>query len=122
VKDYGKIIVMKGGEIIFSLIAFSALIISIVSTFLAIRGKYQFYWISAIGIYFFSFIAGFSIGQMTIGLTFLPLTLAIGYSFGWIKNKIHSIIFLCLGILIGFLMVLYVDDAWLFYPLLPLFN
>jgi hypothetical protein len=101
---------------IFSVIAFSALIVAIVSIFFAIRGKYQFYWISAIGIYIFSFIAGFSIGQITVGLTFIPLTLAIGYSFGWIRNKIHSSIFLCLGILIGFLMVLYVDDAWLFFP------
>ncbi len=112
---------IKGEIIIFSLIAFSALIIAIVSIFFAIRGKYQFYWISAIGIYIFSFIAGFSIGQMTVGLTFIPLTLAIGYSFGWIKNKIHSIIFLCLGILIGFLMVIYVGNL-LFYPLFPLFK
>ncbi|WP_245902264.1 hypothetical protein [Gracilibacillus dipsosauri] len=79
---------------IFSVIAFSALFIAIVSIFFAIRGKYQFYWVSAVGIYVFSFLAGFSIGQMTVGLTFIPLTLAIGYSFGWIKNKMHSIIFL----------------------------
>lgn len=101
---------------IFSVIAFSALIIAIVATNFAIKGKYQLYWISAVGIYIFSFLAGFSIGQMTVGLTFIPLTLAIGYSFGWIKNKIHSIIFLCIGILIGFLMALYVDDAWLYFP------
>ena len=101
---------------IFSVIAFSALIVAFVSIFFAIRGKYPFYWISAFGIYIFSFIAGFSIGQITVGLTFIPLTLAIGYTFGWIKTKIHSIIFLCLGGLIGFLLVLYVDDAWLFFP------
>jgi hypothetical protein len=102
--------------LIFSVIAFLSLIVAIVSTFFAFKGKHQLYWISAIGIYIFSFLAGFSIGQMTVGLTFIPLTLAIGYSFGWIKNKINSIIFLCLGSLIGFLMVLYVDDAWLFFP------
>lgn len=101
---------------IFSVIAFFALIVAIVSTFFAIKGKYQLYWISAFGIYIFSFIAGFSIGQLTVGLTFIPLTLAIGYSLGWIKNKVHSIIFLCLGTLIGFLMVIYVGDL-LFYPL-----
>ncbi len=101
---------------IFSVIAFSALVIAIVATILAIKGKYQLYWISAVGIYTFSFLAGFSIGQITVGLTFIPLTLAIGYSFGWIKNKISNIIFISIGILIGFLMVLYVDDAWLFFP------
>ncbi len=102
--------------LIFTVIAFSALIIAIVSTFAAIKSKYQFYWISAIGIYIFSFLAGFSIGQITVGLTFISLTLAIGYSLGWIKNKMHSRIFLCIGILIGFLLVFYVDDAWLFFP------
>jgi hypothetical protein len=101
---------------IFSIIAFSALIVAVVSIFFAIKGKYQLYWISAIGIYIFSFLAGFSIGQITVGLTFIPLTLAIGFTLGWIKNKMDSILFLCLGILIGFLMVLYVDDAWLFFP------
>src|SRR4051812_12127878 len=107
--------------LIFSLIAFSALIVAIVSPFFAINGKYQFYWISAIGIYIFSFLAGFSIGQLTVGLTFIPLTLAIGYSLGWIKNKVHSIISLCLGTLIGFIMVIYVGNL-LFYPLFPLIN
>jgi hypothetical protein len=102
--------------LIFSIIAFSALIVAVLSIFYAIKGYYQLYWVSAIGIYIFSFLAGFSIGQITVGLTFIPLTLAIGFSLGWIKNKVHSLITLCIGILIGFLMVLYVDDAWLFFP------
>lgn len=107
--------------LIFSVIAFSALVIAIVSTFFAVKGKHQLYWISAIGIYTFSFMAGFSIGQMAVGLTFIPLTLAIGYSLGWIKNKMNSVIFLFIGILIGFLMVVYVGN-YLFFPLFPLFH
>ncbi|MBX4148692.1 hypothetical protein [Paenibacillus lautus] len=106
---------------IYTVIAYSALIVAVLSLLLAIIGKRQFYWISALGIYVFSFIAGFSIGQVTVGLTFIPLTLAIGYSFGWIKNKVHSIISLCLGTLIGVLMVVYVGNM-LFYPLFPLVN
>ncbi|WP_342429511.1 hypothetical protein [Neobacillus sp. FSL H8-0543] len=106
---------------IFSVIAFSALIVAVITITFAIKGRYQFYWIAAIGIYIFSFLAGFSIGQMTVGLTFIPLTLAIGYTFGSIKRKVHSLMFLCLGILIGFLMVLYVDDYWIFFPFWFLF-
>jgi hypothetical protein len=106
---------------IFSLIAFSALFISIVSIIFAIKGKHQFYWISSLGIYIFSFLAGFSIGLVTVALTFIPLTLAIGYSFGWIKTKTHRIISLGFGILVGSLMVIYVGN-WLFYPLFFLFN
>lgn len=101
---------------IFSAVAFSALIVAVFSIFYAIKSNYRLYWVSAIGMYIFSFLAGFSIGQITVGLTFIPLTLAIGFSLGWIKNKIHSIITLCLGVLVGLLMVLYVDDAWLFFP------
>ncbi|HHY72158.1 MAG TPA: hypothetical protein GX497_02805 [Bacillus bacterium] len=106
---------------IFSVIAFSALIVAILSLFFAIKGKYQLYWMSAIGIYIFSFLAGFSIGQITVGLTFIPLTLAIGHSFGWIKNKRNFIIFLFSGVIIGFLLVVYVGN-YLFYPFIPLFN
>lgn len=106
---------------IFSVIAFSALIVAVISIFFAIKGKHQLYWISTFGIYIFSFLAGFSIGQMTVGLTFIPLALAIGYTFGWIKNKKQSIIFLVIGIFIGLLMIMYVGN-WLFYPLFPLFN
>ena len=103
----------------FTVIAFTALIVAVVSIIIAIKGKYHFYWISAIGIYIFSFLAGFSIGQVTVGLTFIPLTLAVGFTFGRINNKVDSIFFLSSGILIGFLMVIYVG-SWLFYPLFRL--
>jgi hypothetical protein len=44
---------------IFSIIAYSALVIAIVSLIFAISGRHRLYWISAIAIYIFSFIAGF---------------------------------------------------------------
>jgi hypothetical protein len=107
---------------IFSVIAFSTLIVSVVSLVLAFKGRHQYYWTAAIGIYIFSFLAGFSIGQLTVGLTFIPLILAIGYTLGWIRSKVHMFMFLTLGIIIGFLMVLFVDDAWLFFPYWFLFS
>lgn len=103
--------------VIFSVIAFAALIIASVSAFFAIKGKHQLYWTAAIGIYIFSFISGFSIGQMTVGFTFVPLALAIGYTFNKIKNKTHFITFLVVGFLVGLLVVSFVDDSWLFFPL-----
>jgi hypothetical protein len=102
---------------IFTLIAFSALIVSIVSTFFAIKGKHQLYWIGAIGIYIFSLIAGFTIGQITVGLTFVLLALAIGYSFNLVKNKLNLTTCVGLGFLFGVLMVFYADHYWLFYPI-----
>lgn len=105
---------------IFTVIAFSALILAIVSMVFAIIGEYQFYWLSALGIYVFSFIAGFSIGQFTVGLTFVLLALAIGYTLGLIRNKLHLMVYLLSGTVIGALMVLFVDDYWLFFPLFKL--
>jgi hypothetical protein len=102
---------------IFSVIAFAALILSIVSTLLAIKGKHQLYWIATIGIYIFSMIAGFSIGQITVGFTFVFLALAIGHTFNMIKNKLHFTTFLGVGFLVGFTMVAFIDDSWLFFPL-----
>lgn len=105
---------------ILTIIAFSALVVAIVSTFFAIKGKHQLYWIATIGIYIFSFLAGFSIGQITVGLTFLPLALAVGYSLNLIKNGLSFTIFLVIGFLVGLIMVFFVDDVWLFFPFLIL--
>lgn len=80
------------------------------------KGNYRLYWLSTLGMYIFSFIAGFSIGQLTIGLTFIPLSLAIGHTFRWIKNRLHSMLFLFIGVLVGVIVILFVDDTWLFIP------
>lgn len=97
-------------------IAYVSLLISIVSVIFALKGVHQLYWISAVGIYIFSFLAGFSIGQFTIGLTFIFLSIAIGYTFGRIKGKVDYSIFGGAGILLGFLIVTFVDDYWTFLP------
>ncbi|MFD2444899.1 hypothetical protein ACFSO7_13090 [Bacillus sp. CGMCC 1.16607] len=101
----------------FSIIAFSALFIAIVSTSLAIKGNHRLYWLAAIGIYIFSCIAGFSIGQLTVSLTFVLLALAIGHSFHLVRRKWHNAICVGLGLLVGVIMILFVDDYWLFFPL-----
>lgn len=101
---------------IFSVIALSALAIAVVSFIIANSGKHRYYWISAIAIYIFSFISGFSIGQLTVGLTFIPLVLAIGLTFGWIKRKSEYVISAGLGAVIGVIVVLFIDDYWTFFP------
>ncbi|KIL35731.1 hypothetical protein SD70_31955 [Gordoniibacillus kamchatkensis] len=100
-----------------TVIAYSALFIALISTILALAKYRQFYWVSAIGIYIFSFIAGFSIGQLTVGLTFVFLTLAIGHSFGWDTGKVRNLILVGIGFIIGIVAVLFIDDEYLFYPM-----
>lgn len=102
--------------VIYAVVAFLSLIVAILSLILAILGKRHFYWVSALGIYVFSFIAGFSIGQLTVGLTFIPLALAIGYSLGWINWKSDYLLTVGVGILIGVISVMVIDDYYIFSP------
>src|SRR5690625_7221144 len=96
-------IVNKGDMMpMFSIIAFSSLVIAMISTYFAIKGSSRLCWVSALAMYIFSFLAGFSIGQITVGCTFIPLALGSGYSFRWIKNKTGSMDVICCGVLMGY--------------------
>ncbi|MDQ0116745.1 hypothetical protein [Paenibacillus harenae] len=96
-------------------IAYGSLLVCVMSTILAIKGTHQLYWVSAAGIYVFSFITGFTIGLFTVGLTFVFLGLAIGYSLGRIKGKAQFSLFTGVGIIVGFLMVV-IFGSWVFLP------
>jgi hypothetical protein len=57
--------------------------------------------LAPLGSYIFSLIAGFPIGHVTIGYTFVQFALANGYSFRLIKNKSQLTTCISLGILAG---------------------
>src|SRR5690625_6555113 len=99
---------------ILTILAYSLLFIAIISFVFAIMYHYHFYWLSALSIYFFSFLGGFSIGQITVGLTFIPLILAIGHSFQWIKSQTQGLILMAAGCLIGLLSVVFIGN-YIFY-------
>lgn len=107
--------------LIYTIIAYSALIMSIVSFIIALKGRTIFYWFSALSIYLFSFLSGFSIGQITVGLTFIPITLGVAVSFGWIRQNFHHALFTGLGVAIGVIMVAFWGNK-LFYPIFIWFN
>ncbi|MBP1994889.1 hypothetical protein [Paenibacillus eucommiae] len=99
------------------IVAYSSLLISFITAVLAIMGYRWLYWISALGVYMFSIIAGFTIGQFTVGLTFVFLTLAVGSSLRMLKGKLRSTLIVGCGFVLGICMVVFVDDKWLFFPL-----
>ncbi|WP_404452798.1 hypothetical protein LG329_01395 [Virgibacillus necropolis] len=100
----------------FTIVFYAALFITVITTILAIKGNHQLYWVAALFTYIFSFIGGFSIGQITVGLTFVFIFLAVGYSFNIIKNNLQLTLFVIVGLMVGLILVLYVDDYWLFFP------
>jgi hypothetical protein len=51
-----------------------------------------------------------------VAFIFIPLILALGYSFGWIKGHVQAVIFLCLGVVISGFVVLFDVGNWLFLP------
>lgn len=107
--------------LIFSILAYSFLAISVLSFIVALKGTSSLYWLSAFGMYFFSFLAGFSIGQFTVGLTFIPLALAIGHSFKWIKTTRQFYFVIIAATLFGMIIVLFNGNV-LFYPFFLLFH
>ncbi|MFS0864005.1 hypothetical protein [Fredinandcohnia sp. 179-A 10B2 NHS] len=100
----------------YSLLAYLSLFLFLVTTVFAIKGAHKYYWFAALFIYIFSFLSGFSVGQLTIGLTFIFLVLAIGYSFKWIKTRIQVLLSTGIGFVLAYVAVVYVDDAYLFFP------
>lgn len=106
---------------VFTITAYALLIISIVSFIIAFNGKSAYYWLAAIGMYVFSFLSGFSIGQLTVGLTFIPLTLAIAHSIGLVQRRTERAIFFTVGFMIGLCVVIFVRQL-VFYPLLWLLS
>ncbi len=102
---------------LFTVVAFLALLLAVAATLLAVIVNPRFYWAAALGIYVFSFLAGFSIGQFTVALTVLFLALAVGYSSGKIRSGMQFSVFSGIGILLGIAMVAFVDDYWIFYPI-----
>lgn len=102
-------------EIVILSFVFFILIVTVFSIYFAIKINHQFYWLAALLIYFSSYLTLYLFGMFTVGLAFVALSLAVGYSFGWIKNKTSLLGFLSFGFLSGFLIVYYARD-YLFYP------
>lgn len=102
-------------EIVFLSFVFFLLFITVLILYIAIKVNHKFYWLAALLIYVFSYITAYLIGMFTVGFTFVALSLAVGYSFDWIKSKPSFFSFLSLGAVAGFLNVYYVRD-YLFYP------
>jgi hypothetical protein len=106
---------------LFSVLAYLALFIALISIFLAAMGKHPFYWLAAAGIYTFSSLAGFSIGLFTVPFAFTALALAIGFLFKWIRHPRQYFLFTLGGLVIGICAVRLAGN-WLFYPFFYLFG
>lgn len=104
--------------VIVTLLVVVSLIVSVVSTIVALStGKPKAYWFAVGSLYLFSMLSGFSIGQLTIAFVLVLLLLAIGSTARLMKNAMQFTAWLGAGILFSIVMMSYVDDRWLFFPM-----
>lgn len=105
----------------YTILFYSLFLLFIITFILAINGRPALYWIAALSIYVCSFLGGFSIGQITVGLTFIPLTLGIASVFGLMKKRYQSALFAGVGLIIGVFAVIFIGNE-LFYPIFKFFS
>ncbi|MFD1416946.1 zf-HC2 domain-containing protein [Oceanobacillus jeddahense] len=105
---------------IFSVLAYVLLASSLFIFIWKVDGKSKKYWISAIFMYVFSALAGFSIGLYTVAIAFILFSLAIGHSFGKIKKRRHAIISIVIAIIIWWIVIHLYNGFWIFYPVIRL--
>ncbi|AQQ55054.1 hypothetical protein B0X71_08440 [Planococcus lenghuensis] len=101
-----------------TLLVVVSFIVSVVSIIVALStGKPKTYWIAVGSLYVFSMLSGFSLGQLTIAFVLVLLLLAIGSTVKLMKNATQFTAWLGAGILFSVVMMSYVDDRWLFFPM-----
>lgn len=82
----------------------------------------RWHWGTVAVMYVASFLGSFSIGLYLLVVAFVSLALAVGHSLGRIKRWQHSAVAMLLGVVAWGVLVTYVDDAVLFFPLRLLFS
>ena len=94
----------------------------ILSVILAIARSPRWYWLAALLAWAVSFLGGFSIGLYTLVLAVVFLLLALAYQLKLIKTPLHVILTILLGAAVWAVLVLTVDDGWLFLPMRVIFE
>lgn len=84
---------------------------------LAISTSRRYLWGAVVTSWIGSFLGSFSIGLLTLVATFVLLALALADLFGWLTNGVRAAIAVACGVVAWWILVRYVDDYWLFFPI-----
>ena len=74
------------------------------------------YWLAGLIMYIISFLSGWTIGLYLLIIPFILFTLALAYSFVWVKKGWHNWVFIIIGIVLWYLGITFIDEYWLFLP------
>jgi len=89
---------------------------TVLTAILANVNNKNWYWVSGLCMYIFSFLASWSIGGHTLSVVFALWALAIGYSLKLIKKFYHAIMAVVVGLVVWFVMINTLDNVWWFLP------
>jgi hypothetical protein len=109
-------------------IGYFSLGVAVITMYLGIKGSSKWYWIAGLGIYLFSFIAGFSIGYYTVAFTFALWIYAAILSSGlikrhsWYSSALLGAVSIIIGIIIWYMLNYYGLHKWIFYPFTIVFR
>jgi hypothetical protein len=79
-------------------------------------GGSVFFYLGALILYVFSFISGFSVGLYVFFCVVLFFLLGLAKTFGFLNKNVHYLVITIASFAIWYLLVRYIDDAYLFYP------
>jgi len=104
-----------------TIIFYGTLFVAILSIVFAIIVSYHFYWLAAVAIYTFSLIGGFSIGQATVALVFIPIVMGIGHALKRVNTNLEALVYLGFGCILTSLVLFFKMGNYLFYAVVWLF-
>jgi hypothetical protein len=108
--------------LLFSLLFFLLLGLTIAAIVLAVVKSYCWYWVAGVASWVASFLSGFSIGLYLLSVTVVVTLLALGYTFGVIRQWWQALLAVVDGVALWALLVTNVDDQWLFFPIYTIFD
>jgi hypothetical protein len=103
--------------LIFVIIFYLSLGITILTIILALKKNPKYYWIGGFTSYLFSFIGSWSIGIYTLSIAFALFALAFAHTMRWIKNPLYSMVVIFVSVVIWRMCISTIDDVWLFLPI-----
>lgn len=107
---------------IFSLLFLSLIGLTFAAIVYAILKTYHWYWVAAVASWIASFLSGFSIGLYVFSVTVVVTVLALGYTCGVIRRGWQALLAAVGGLVLWAVLIVYVDDYWLFFPIGRLFD
>ncbi|KLU62922.1 hypothetical protein CEB3_c06740 [Peptococcaceae bacterium CEB3] len=102
-------------------IAFGSLGVALLTFLLGILHNPKWYYISALMMYIFSFMTGFSIGYYVLSVTFALLALALAHSIVKVNRNLWNVLLSVVALIVGYvfwLMIIpYVPYSQFYWPI-----